>query len=213
MADSSWNWEVNLGGLNGMLNAMLSRYQNMADINIAEAESSRPRNARAFEEWLQKREFDREMTEWEAKNRMSRQSEDDRRWNIEQERAGQPQRDAERNCAAARAKGIPCAAPGGGLTYGGSSQGGVPAARTSPSVYTPVETPAWGPRTGSGGGGGSTTVNAGGRTTVVAGGGGGGGAASFNTGFRMPDYWDTNAQGGGQDMQCKDASGNWGPCD
>lgn len=57
------SWEVNVSGLNGLLNAMLSRYTRAADLQLSEMEAAQPRNEAAFREWLAKRRLDREGTE------------------------------------------------------------------------------------------------------------------------------------------------------
>lgn len=211
---SSWSWNLNLGGLNPILNAMLERWQNMADINVAEAETGRGRNALAFQDWLRKRQFERDMATKQYENVRDVQAEDRRRYDMARGDVDKARMDAENNCAALRAQGIPCANPSsGGSTYGGSSSGGVPAARPSLDYGRPA-TPAWGPtETYRGVGDGTTIVN---NPNYSASPGqfvsGGGGASMPSSRIDIPDFWETSAETGGSGDMCRSESGASVPC-
>lgn len=191
---STWNFQF---PTNPYLGALMGRWNEILGIQTERMRAQPQRDEVAFQEWLRKREFERNMQTADFERMKANDQETANTSQFNRAQIEQARRDAEANCQAARQRGIPCAAPGAGSAYGGSSTGGVPDAKidASPRVNQ-VATPAYGPRTSGGG----TNVN------VVAQGGGGGyvtpggsgyfsaaGAANPAAGFSLPDYWNTDA--------------------
>lgn len=185
----TWNW--NLGGINDYLDALMQRMPEIMDIQLSRLREQPQRDAIAFQEWLRKREWERKMQarqQWEAE-KLNRE-----RNSMLQHQQGEADERTmweEQNCAAARAQGLPCAAPGAGVGYGGSS--GVPsAAALTPSVGERPEQPAYGPRNSA------PPPTAPPPVTVNVGGGAFGIDPAYTMSnsdyFRMmsaPEYWDT----------------------
>lgn len=188
----------NFSNLNPYLDSLLGRWGQVMDIQTERLRAQPQRDEIAFNEWLKKREFDRDLAQSQNDQDLARDRETANTSAFNRAQIQQQRMDAEKRCQAARQQGIPCASPGSGSTYGGSSQGGVPSAGLDSSApVNQVATPAFGPR-GSSGGGQTVNVSAsgGGGGYVTPGGGGyfsATGAANPAAGFSLPDYWNTDA--------------------
>ncbi len=64
--EASSTWNVNLGGLSPMFNALLGRYGQAMDYQLQDMARMPGRNELAFRDWLTKRQFEREATAFGA---------------------------------------------------------------------------------------------------------------------------------------------------
>lgn len=138
-----WNW--NMGSISDYIDALMSRMPEIMDIQLSRLREQPQRDARAFQEWLRGKNWERQMDarrQWEAEK-----AERERRSMLQHQQSEADKRTMweEQIAAAARAAGIPAAAPGAGLGYGGSSAVSS-AAQLTPSAGDPPEQPAYGPR-------------------------------------------------------------------